>query len=70
MSAGIASDVVDGTTVDEVIAAAVQRYGTDFQSVLATCRVWLNGDEVPGDTAVGPDDEIAVIPPVSGGAVE
>ncbi|NLA34400.1 MAG: hypothetical protein GX868_01785 [Actinobacteria bacterium] len=70
VSAGIGSDVVDGATVDDVIDAAVRRYGPDFEAVLATCRVWLNGDEVPGDTPVGESDEVAVIPPVSGGGVE
>ena len=30
-------------------------------------RVWVNGDEAAPDTPVGDDDEVAVIPPVSGG---
>lgn len=70
VSAGIGSDIVDGATIDEVVAAAVLRYGPEFERVLATCRVWLNGDEAPGDTPVGETDEIAIIPPVSGGGVE
>jgi hypothetical protein len=39
--------------------------------VLATARVWVNGDEPEADgaTALGEDDEIAVLPPVSGGAL-
>ncbi|HEV8623265.1 MAG TPA: MoaD/ThiS family protein [Acidimicrobiia bacterium] len=37
--------------------------------MLDRCRVWVNGDEPSGgmDTPVGPKDEIAVLPPVSGG---
>jgi molybdopterin converting factor small subunit len=38
--------------------------------VLGNARVWVNGDEPPdGDaTVLHDDDEVAVLPPVSGGA--
>ena len=55
--------------LDVLLARAVERYGDGFASVLQTSRVWINGDE-PADrlaTALGPDDEVAVLPPVSGG---
>jgi molybdopterin converting factor small subunit len=65
--AGTGSDTVTGRTVDEVIAEAVARYGANFADVLKTCRVWVNGEEVPGSHHVGDDDEVAVLPPVSGG---
>jgi sulfur-carrier protein len=48
----------------------VADYGPEFGAVLAISRVWVNGNE-PTDglnTPVGPNDEIAVLPPVSGGA--
>jgi molybdopterin converting factor small subunit len=45
------------------------RYGSDFAAVLETARVWVNGDEPDaGDaTPLLDDDELAVLPPVSGG---
>jgi molybdopterin converting factor small subunit len=66
-AAGTGADVFDGVTVREVLCAAEGRYGRQFSEVLATCRVWVNGDDVPADTPLGPDDEVAVLPPVSGG---
>lgn len=46
-----------------------ERYGSDFAAVLATSRVWVNGDEpaLGHDTALADGDELAVLPPVSGG---
>lgn len=67
-AAGTGSDVVPGTTVAEVLDAASARYGTRFAAVLADSRVWVNGESVPADEPVGDDDEVAVLPPVSGGA--
>jgi molybdopterin converting factor small subunit len=65
--AGTSSDTVDGGTVDEVIANAVARYGQNFADLLPTCRIWLNGEAVPTSTAEGDKEEVAVLPPVSGG---
>lgn len=67
-AAGTGTDVIEGTTVGEVLEAAEQRYGPRFSAVLGTCRVWLNGDDAPVDTPVGPHDEVAILPPVSGGS--
>lgn len=66
-AAGTGSDALDGGTVAEVLAAAERRYGRAFTDVLPTCRVWVNGDDVDVHTPVGANDEIAVLPPVSGG---
>lgn len=59
---------LEGSTVDEVLAAASARFGDGFAAVLADSRVWLNGDECAGSDVVAASDEIAVLPPVSGGA--
>jgi molybdopterin converting factor small subunit len=59
--------VIDGATVGAVLDAACDRYGAAFRDVLATCRVWVNGDDADRATSVGDDDEVAVLPPVSGG---
>lgn len=69
-AAGTARDIVPGATVGEVLDAAEARYGRVFAEVLAGCRVWCNGEPITRDAEVGEGDEIAVLPPVSGGAVD
>jgi molybdopterin converting factor small subunit len=66
-AAGTGRDVVDGATVADVLAGATHRYGAAFADVLGTCRIWVNGEPAAGDTAVNDADEVAVLPPVSGG---
>jgi molybdopterin synthase sulfur carrier subunit len=67
-AAGTGSDVIDGATVADVLQAAESRYGERFSEVLGTCRVWVNGNDVGLDATIEPNDELAVLPPVSGGA--
>lgn len=67
-AAGTGRDVVPGHTVGEVLETAVARFGEPFGEVLGACRVWLNGEVTSLDAAVGDNDEVAVLPPVSGGA--
>jgi molybdopterin converting factor small subunit len=68
-AAGTGSDRFDAETVGDLMTRAVERYGAGFGDVLATSRVWINGDEpIAGDTTQLHDgDEVAVLPPVSGG---
>ncbi len=56
-------------SVAEVLATATASYGEGFSRVLATSRVWVNGSEAGPDTALAEGDEVAVLPPVSGGAL-
>ncbi|MDQ3468264.1 MAG: MoaD/ThiS family protein [Actinomycetota bacterium] len=67
-AAGTGRDELPGETVAAVLAAATDRYGTDFAGVLGTCRIWVNGDAASPETTVRSTDEVAVLPPVSGGA--
>jgi molybdopterin converting factor small subunit len=66
-AAGTGRDHVPGATVDAVLAEARARYGAPFADVLTSCRVWVNGEEADGATALVDSDEVAVLPPVSGG---
>jgi molybdopterin converting factor small subunit len=66
-AAGVSSLSLPGADVAHVIAAAEARFGSEFTRVLGASRVWLNGEDVERATAVTEDDEVAVIPPLSGG---
>ncbi|MEY4338878.1 MAG: hypothetical protein RLZ14_728 [Actinomycetota bacterium] len=66
-AAGTGQTRVAGTTVADVLAGAVASFGPQFQTVLQSCRIWVNGEQAEPDTAVADNDEVAVLPPVSGG---
>lgn len=65
--AGTGVDQVLGTSVAEIIEAAAARYGERFSALLPSCRVWVNGESADPAAGVGEEDEIAILPPVSGG---
>ncbi|CAN5598784.1 hypothetical protein BH18ACT1_BH18ACT1_04790 [soil metagenome] len=66
-AAGTGRDTVDAATVGEVLGEARRRYGEGFAAVLDRSRVWKNGEPAGEGEPVGPEDEVAVLPPVSGG---
>jgi MoaD family protein len=68
-AAGRATDTFDAPTVGALLSLASARYGAEFAAVLGNSRVWVNGDEpaLGTDTPLRDGDEVAVLPPVSGG---
>ena len=66
-AAGTGRAEVDGATVGDVLNAARVRFGEEFAAVLARSRVWLNGEPADDTAPVGASDEVAILPPVSGG---
>ena len=66
-AAGVGRAEIRGDTVGAVVAAACERFGPEFTAVVSTSRIWLNGQAASNDEPVAAGDEVAVLPPVSGG---
>jgi molybdopterin synthase sulfur carrier subunit len=66
-AAGVAHATFAAVTVSGVVAAAETHFGETFSRIVATSNIWLNGEVTSPDARVGADDEVAIIPPVSGG---
>jgi len=66
-AAGTKTVDIDGASVGDVIATATEQFGAGFAELVPTCRVWLNGEPAVESDAVSDSDEVALLPPVSGG---
>lgn len=67
-AAGTGRADIDAATVGEALREAERRYGQGFADVVASSRVWVNGAPADEATALAAGDEVAILPPVSGGA--
>jgi len=65
--AGERSIDFEAETVGGVLDQANEKFGSHFAELAQTCRVWVNGEPADRETAVSTGDEVALLPPVSGG---
>ncbi len=65
--AGTSRATIEGRTVADVLGVARDRFGADFACVLDGSRIWVNGEPATSETLLAEGDEVAVLPPVSGG---
>jgi molybdopterin converting factor small subunit len=68
VAARCSADQFPATTVGEVLAICITRYGTDLARLIPSCAVWVNGEPATPSTPVHDGDEVAILPPVSGGS--
>lgn len=59
---------LEADSVGAALDIAVSKFGERFEAGLGSAQVWVNGDQADRNTEVSATDEIALIPPVSGGA--
>jgi len=67
LCAGTGRADVPGASVAEVLDEASRRFGPSFDEVVRASRLWVNGETTDRSRALGDLDELAVLPPVSGG---
>jgi molybdopterin converting factor small subunit len=57
----------EGPTVAAIVADLTARYGDEFGRISAAGTAVVGGEPAAADRTVGPGDEVALLPPVSGG---
>jgi MoaD family protein len=66
--AGEVTDVA-GRTVGELADALSARFGERFASTASVSSFVVNGERASRSTPVAEGDEVAILPPVSGGSI-
>ena len=66
--AGSARLEVDAGTVGEILEVLGKRFGERFGRIAAAGSVVVNGERANPQARVAAGDEVALLPPVSGGA--
>lgn len=65
-----ASEVeASGNTVGEVVDALSATYGERFAAITAVSSFVVNGERAARATPIAEGDEVALLPPVSGGRI-
>lgn len=65
--AGASEVEAAGRTVGDLVDALSARFGERFAAIAAVGTVVVNGERASRKTVVADGDEVAVLPPVSGG---
>jgi MoaD family protein len=65
--AGAGEVTAAGTTVGELADALSEAHGDRFAKIAAVSSFVVNGDRASRETVVAEGDEVAILPPVSGG---
>jgi molybdopterin converting factor small subunit len=68
VAAGTGREELSARSVAELLHTARARHGSRFAAVLERSRVWVNGEPAPPERLLTDGDEVAVLPPVSGGS--
>jgi MoaD family protein len=66
--AGAGTVETEGRTVGDVATSLGARYGERFASIVDVSSFVVNGERASSGTPIAEGDEVAILPPVSGGA--
>jgi MoaD family protein len=65
--AGASRVEAEGDTVDEIVEALSARYGERFEKIARAGSVVVDGERASPGTPLEGSEEVALLPPVSGG---
>ena len=65
--AGASAVEASGTTVGDIADALSAAHGDRFAQIAGVSSFVVNGERASRDTVVAEGDEVAILPPVSGG---
>ena len=68
--AGASEVEAEGRSAGDVVDVLSSRYGERFRQIAAVGSVVVNGERAARTTPVAEGDEVALLPPVSGGALD
>lgn len=66
--AGASRIDVPADTVGKAVEFVSDKYGQDFAKGVETSRIWVNGEEAQAADSLSDNDELVILPPVSGGS--
>ena len=67
--AGASLVEAEGATVEAIVATLSERYGERFAKIAAAGSVVVDGERAGPGTALTGAEEVALLPPVSGGTL-
>jgi MoaD family protein len=65
--AGSSEVDVEATDVAGLLSSLSERFGPRFDRIMLAGSVVVNGERAEADRRIGPTDQVALLPPVSGG---
>lgn len=65
--AGASEAEADGSSVEEVVQVLCDRFGERFTRIVQRSSVVVNGERVSLETELVGGEEVAILPPVTGG---
>lgn len=66
--AGASHVEAEGTSVDQLVEALTDRFGERFGKIARAGSVVIDGERADPATPLTGDEEVALLPPVSGGS--
>jgi sulfur-carrier protein len=65
--AGTSELDIDAVDVGDLLDQLSSKFGTEFDRIIASGSVIVDGERSSRDRPLAPTDEVALLPPVSGG---